>query len=166
MKQFLLGAKEELEWTSQLGAVHHARWMSKVIFILKIFIVGDRFKLSNNDRSAIRNLTEFIIYLYAYYWFKIPVASDAPFLTLQLWKDLKGWEANNKKIAIACMKKLDHHTWYIMVRHIVFSFQSKMVERKQRRKWQNLFCHFLKWMLLVVNQMFLEYMKIRPLRIL
>ena len=108
--------------------------MSKVIFILKIFIVGDRFKLSNNDRSAIRNLTEFIIYLYAYYWFKIPVASDAPFLTLQLWKDLKGWEANNKKIAIACIKKLDRHTWYIMAHHIVFSFWSKMVEEETKEE--------------------------------
>ena len=146
-----------------MGAVHHARWMSKVIFVLKIFIVGDRFKLSNNDRSAIRNLTEFIIYLYAYYWFKIPVASDAPFLTLQLWKDLKGWEANNKKIAIACMKKLDHHTCHVTLFSL---FGLKWLRRKQRRKWQNLFCHFLKWMLLVVNQMFLEYMKIRPLRIL
>ena len=102
--------------------------MSKVIFVLKMFIVGERFKVSNHDRIAIKKLTEFIIYVYVYYWFKIPLAADAPILTIQLWQDLKSWELNDKKISVACQKKLDRHTWYIMARHVVFAFWSQSVD--------------------------------------
>ena len=109
--------------------------MSKIIFLLKIFLVGDRFPLSDRHRKAIKILVKFVLYIYAYFWFACPVAQDAPSLTLQLWTDLQKWSEREKRlltppkdrVALTCVKKLDRHTWYLSPRHVVFALWSDKV---------------------------------------
>ena len=90
-------------------------------YILKIYIVGDRFPLSRHEMNIINSISEFNIYIYCYYWFAIPITADVPFLTLQLWNDLKKWSLYGKKISQALLKKLDRQTWYSSGRHSPFS---------------------------------------------
>ena len=109
--------------------------MSKIIFLLKIFLVGDRFHLSARDRNAIKILVEFVVYVYAFFWYSCPVAQDAPSLTLQLWNDLQKWSEREKRllrppnhrVALTCIKKLDRHTWYLSPRHVIFALWSEKV---------------------------------------
>ena len=116
--------------------------MSKIIFLLKIFLVGDRFHLSARDRKAIKILVEFVVYLYAFFWFSCPVAQDAPSLTLQLWTDLQKWIdrekrlklPQNHRVALTCIKKLDRHTWYLSPRHVVFALWSDKVADEDKAK--------------------------------
>ncbi|KAL4141736.1 hypothetical protein QTP88_004317 [Uroleucon formosanum] len=58
------------------GAMHHARWISKAIYSLKIFIFQD----------SIRSICIFLIRLYIKAWFCAPIASLAPFQDLQFLK--------------------------------------------------------------------------------
>jgi len=70
--------------------MHHVRWIGAVIYIFKMIIARcDFYSMSTLQQQG----AFFIIYVYAFYWFAIPVPVDAPFLTLNLWKDLKRWAA-------------------------------------------------------------------------
>ena len=130
-----LGETDDLIWSRELGAVHHARWMSKIIFLLKIFLVGNRFPLSARELTAIKILVELVVYVYVYFGFACPVAQDAPSLTLQLLSDLQRWSNRKKRlisspkhrVALTCIKKLDRHTWYLSPRHFVIALWSDKV---------------------------------------
>ena len=107
----------------------------KNIFLLKIFLVGDRFPLSACDQTAIKILVEFVVYVYVFFWFACPIAQDAPSLTLQLLSDLQRWSNCKKRlisspkhlVALTCIKKLDRHTWYLSPRHFVIALWSDKV---------------------------------------
>ena len=80
----------ELKWSANVGTIHRARWMAAAIYILKMVIVGeDRFKMGPQQGKGLLDLAFFIVYIFARFWFSVPVAADAPFLTLSLWKELE-----------------------------------------------------------------------------
>jgi len=85
--------------------------MGAEIYILKMIIAGcDFYSTSTSQQQGMIDLAFFIIYVYACYWFAMPVPTDAPFLTLNLWKDLKRWAARDPVLSSACIRKLDMHT--------------------------------------------------------
>ena len=78
----------KLSWSKCIGAIHHAQWIGVAISILKILIVGsDHYIMGISKAHGVVDLSFFIIYGCSRYWFSVPVASDAPFLALMLWKD-------------------------------------------------------------------------------
>ena len=73
----------ELDWTSDVGAIHHERWMAAAIYLLKMFLCGEeRFQLGQRQAKGLLDLVYFVICLYGRYWFAAPLAADAHFLTL------------------------------------------------------------------------------------
>ena len=64
----------------------HSGGSLRCLYILKIFIVGDKFDLGLRQRMDVTMLTLFIVYINFYYWFKCTSVQDAPHLTLQLYK--------------------------------------------------------------------------------
>ena len=107
--QFILVDTDDLIWSRELGAVHHAHWMSKIIFQLKIFLVGNRIPLSAPDPNAIKILVEFVVYVCVFF--------------LQKWSDREKRVISSPKhrVALTCIKKLDQYTWYLSPRHVVFA---------------------------------------------
>ena len=91
--QFILGYTTELKMAKQLSAIHHARWMSSTIYILKMFLCQNVFEHSLKEHADIREMTKFIVFIYFFYWFKCPNLPDVPALTLNLYKDLIRWES-------------------------------------------------------------------------
>ena len=116
-----------------MGAVHHAKWMGASLYILKMVIVGlDKIGLDAFQEHGLLDMAFFIVYLYSYYWFSIPVSADAPHLTLMLWKDLKKWAARNPALSAVCLKKLDLHTWYLSPRSILLALFSSQVSDESK----------------------------------
>ena len=71
------------------GAIHYTRWRSAAIYTLKMFIVGsDHCKMEILKAHGVIDVVISIHYIYARYWFFVPIVVDAPYLTLMLWKDL------------------------------------------------------------------------------
>ena len=60
------------------GPDHHARWMSKCLYILKIKLLSNQFKLFEDEIRQVTDLAEFIILFYAKFWFVTPLAKSAP----------------------------------------------------------------------------------------
>ncbi|XP_050524154.1 uncharacterized protein LOC126895887 [Daktulosphaira vitifoliae] len=46
------------------GAIHHARWMSKALYTLKIFIFREEFKLTQKKYNSISRICIFLVNLY------------------------------------------------------------------------------------------------------
>lgn len=51
------------------GAAHHARWMTKAIYLLKIYMFRDKFNLAKRDLDGIRDVCVFLAILYVEHWF-------------------------------------------------------------------------------------------------
>ena len=133
--QYLIGMIPDLVWAEFVGQCHHARWMAPDIYTLKMLICGEeRFQMGQKQAKGLLDLGYFLLYIYGRYWFAAPVAADAPFLTLSLWKDLQKWAARDPSLSAALTRKLDRHTWYLSGRHVVFALFSDKVEDATKRK--------------------------------
>lgn len=104
------------------GAFHHARWMSKAIYCLKIYFFQDQFKLTQKERSGISDICLFIVKLYIKAWFNAPYANKAPFLDLELCKELIEYKNIDKEISEVSRNKLINHLWYLNPANVSLSF--------------------------------------------
>lgn len=60
------------------GAVHHARWLAKAIYCLKMFIFRKQFHLSKKELNALREVCVFIVTTYIQGWYIAPAGINAP----------------------------------------------------------------------------------------
>lgn len=68
------------------GATHHARWMSKAIYSLKIFLFRKQFKgLPSKELRGLRIVNVFIIRFYLKLWFQSTKPHRAANLDLDLF---------------------------------------------------------------------------------
>lgn len=102
------------------GAYHHARWMSKAIYSLKIYMFRKQFKLSVREENAFRDICIFVVKLYVEVWFKCPVAIESPFNDLIFLKKLI--EYPDTIISKAAVHKFCGHLWYLAPENIALSF--------------------------------------------
>ena len=60
------------------GACHHARWMAKAIYALKIFFFRKSFGLSKQQEQKIFEVSLFVVFIYLEAWFTAPLPIKAP----------------------------------------------------------------------------------------
>lgn len=95
------------------GAMHHARFMAKAIYSLKMFLFRDQLLLTTKELTALRQTCIFIIKFYIKVWYSAPLSVTAPNTDFELLKNLIKFEIVNKPVAQAARKKLSGHLWYI-----------------------------------------------------
>lgn len=93
--------------------MHHARWMAKAIYSLKIFMFRDQFSLSKREINGLRQVCIFIILIYIRVWFTSPLAIQATNNDLQLLKKLLVSKKLNSSVSQKALKKLSDHLWYL-----------------------------------------------------
>ena len=59
------------------GAFHHARWMAKMVYAIKIWLFRSQFHLTRAEIDGSRRFCLFATVVYARYWFEASVASEA-----------------------------------------------------------------------------------------
>ncbi|XP_044591190.1 uncharacterized protein LOC123269514 [Cotesia glomerata] len=109
------------------GVVHHARWMAKAIYSLKIFLFRNEFHLIKSEIDGLRELCLFIIIFYLKAWFTAPCAITAPNNDLTLIKELISYERFNNSLSQTCSQKLADHLWYLNNELSVLSLFDKNV---------------------------------------
>lgn len=97
------------------GPIHHAQWMSKAIYSIKIFLFPNEFKLTSKENNAFRDLSIFIVRILVYIkqWFCARVAALAPNMDLQFIKDIILYEVIDEQISKSALKKMCGHLWYL-----------------------------------------------------
>jgi len=59
------------------GAMHHARWMAKAIYSLKVYMFQDQFVLTAAEKKGVTDISLFVALIYSHYWNEEPVAERA-----------------------------------------------------------------------------------------
>ena len=101
---------------SRPGADHHARWTSKCIYFLKLFLLSDQFpqsQLSWQKKKKVETMAIFIIFPYLQSWFTSPSLLEAVQNDLDLFKRLQMFSKIDKKISSATSTVLSRHPWYL-----------------------------------------------------
>ncbi|XP_039431258.1 uncharacterized protein LOC120414217 isoform X2 [Culex pipiens pallens] len=113
---FVLGSKPETFSWKAPGAVHHARWMSKLIYATKIFLLrgeGKLIDLSKEDEKKLERFVQFGTLLYTQAWAEAPLATEAALNDLMLWTKLKSYRKTDSELSDAVCTVLSRHLWYL-----------------------------------------------------
>jgi len=73
------------------GAMHHARWMAKAIYSLKIYMFQDQFVLTAAEKKGVTDISLFVALIYSRYWNEAPVAERAPFNDARLLAQIQAY---------------------------------------------------------------------------
>ena len=121
------------------GAQHHARWMAKIIYTLKIAIYKDQLKniFASEFLENIEILAIFLSIFYVPYWFAVPSATDAPLLDLEMLSTLEMASLKTSgllnSIVLASFEKMKKHLWYLSERLVLLSLFSPKVQEETKR---------------------------------
>ena len=100
-----------IHWTAP-GPIHHARWMAKLLYAIKIYLFRDQrdtFSLTKKEETQIHRFVQFGALLYTKAWTKAPLATEAPGQDLSLWTDLEKYESVDQEVSITARKVLENH---------------------------------------------------------
>ena len=104
------------------GAMHHARWMSKGIYDLKMFLFRNEFALTKRETNNIRDMAVFIIKVYLQPWFEAQTPEFAPRNDLLLLQNLISYKDVKKPISEIGLKKISDHLWYLSEQLVGLAF--------------------------------------------
>lgn len=111
------------------GAIHHARWMAKAIYCIKIYLFRDQFTLTNLEEKTITDICLFLINIYVKAWFNAPKPTLAPNQDLQFLKSLVKYREIDKELADKALSKMINHLWYLNSEQVAFSFFDENVDK-------------------------------------
>ena len=106
-----LGGEVPLYQFKRPGAITHARWMSKVLYCLKMWMFQDQLILTTKERQCLKEISLFSVLIYLKAWITAPIAATAPYNDLNLLKYIRQY--HNKNIAESAESKFGSHLWYL-----------------------------------------------------
>ena len=95
------------------GAYHHARWMAKGIYCLKIFGFRHQLHLNRHEMDSLRRISLFVCTIYTSFWFTAPLATAAATNDLLMLQLLEDYFHIDNKVASVVDKKMRLHLWYL-----------------------------------------------------
>ena len=96
------------------GADHHARWMSKSIYILKMTLLLHQLPdMHWQTKKKVEKMALFVIFVYLRSWFSAPALTSAATNDIDLFKRLQKFRTIHKKVSSTTSNLLQHHTWYL-----------------------------------------------------
>ena len=116
------------------GAFHHARWMAKAIYSLKIYIFQECFKLTKSEENSLYDVYIFIVFVYLKAWYTSPLAVKAPNHDLNFIKILYEYKSVDLQTAETALSKLENHLWYLSTAICALSFFDDEISTEVKRK--------------------------------
>ncbi|KAA0202355.1 hypothetical protein HAZT_HAZT010953 [Hyalella azteca] len=116
------------------GAMHHARWMAKAIYSIKVWLFQKQFKLTPGERRGLASVAIFTALVYARAWTEAPFAAIAPRNDLELLKALDAFEYIDPDLAKDARNKMEGHLWYLSKELISLSLFHDKVPLETKKK--------------------------------
>ena len=117
------------------GALHHARWMAKAIYILKMSLLQHQLKsIHHTRRTKLTKMALLIVFVYLKPWFSVGSVTRAEASDLNLLKSLISYKAIDKKVSASCCTVLQRHTWYLTEENIPFSLFNDDISLSERQQ--------------------------------
>ena len=96
------------------GADHHARWMSKSIYIMKMDLLLHQLPGFHwQKKKKVHTMTLFVVFVYLKAWFSAPSLMSAATNDIDLFTSLQKFKTVHKKVSTATSTVLNRHTWYL-----------------------------------------------------
>lgn len=108
------------------GPTHHARWMGKGLYVLKIFLFRKQFRLTAKEARAVKSLSLFVALIYVRFWNEAPRGVQAPRNDLSFLQALQ--EYPNKPVAAAAITAFTRHMWYLAEHLVGLAFFDEKVD--------------------------------------
>lgn len=73
------------------GAVSHARFMAKAIYLMKIYMTRHQLPpavLTNDERPQVERIAPFVFFIYGKYYLQTMLPAAAPRLDMEFWTDV------------------------------------------------------------------------------
>ena len=115
------------------GALHHARWMSKAIYGLKIYMFRDEIDLTDDELYGILMLSQYLILVYIKAWFTCQSTCQAPANELELLVQYQEYEKVNPGISAAVLDKQLNHLWYLGQKMVCLSLFDRNLSNAVKR---------------------------------
>ena len=105
------------------GADHHARWMAKAIYILKMSLLRHQLDLHWQTKKRVEKMSLFVVFVYMKSWFSAPCLTSAATNHLELYHRLLKFKTVHKKVSSTAASVLQRYTWYLTEELIPLSLQ-------------------------------------------
>lgn len=116
------------------GAFHHARWMAKAIYCLKIFLFRNEFGMTQCDENGIRDICIFVTTLYIKVWIQAPVAAEAPREDLSFLKSLYSYSITDENVSREALRKFCNHLWYLSPEAVGLAFFDPKIPYESKKR--------------------------------
>lgn len=93
------------------GALHHARWMAKAIYGLKMYLLRSQFTVDSEYETNLLRFVLFVVRIYLKGWYNAPSATSAPSNDLKFVESLRTY--GDEEISQTTYKKITNHLWYL-----------------------------------------------------
>lgn len=127
-----LGKAENVKFRSP-GAVHHARFMSKAIYCLKMYLFRKQHKLNKPDAKRLEDVCLFIVLFYVRAWTTSELSIQAPNNDLQFLKNVAEFASIDRRISDAVVEKMAGHLWYLNPECVVLTLYDDNVSHEIKR---------------------------------
>jgi hypothetical protein len=114
------------------GADHHARFMSKSIYYLKIFLLSKTFKMSAEEKKTVKRMAIFIGVFYGKYFLETSLSPCAPANDLRFYYQMREFKTLDSEVAEAVLKSMDRHLDYLTEELAIFSIFDMNLSEEDR----------------------------------
>lgn len=111
------------------GPMHHARWMSKAIYSLKVWMLRMQFKLTPREEKGLREICIFVVLLYVKAWIWAALGCFPP----RPRNAENTAEYHNKIIAEATVSKFRLHLWNLLEELVALALFDPLVTTATKR---------------------------------
>ena len=116
------------------GPDHHARWMSKGIYVIKIYLLSNVFKLSEVELSNIRRIFIFTLVIYAKAWFTTPLSTSAPRNDLSFHYNVLRYREVEPRVAFRVLQSIHNHQWYTTGQLVILALADSQLEADEKEE--------------------------------
>lgn len=115
-----------------LGAIGNARWISKVLFIAKIYLFRGQLSLREDILNILDRIVTFVCLLYVKNWNQATKAVNAAINDFQFIKQLEIYSSYDREVSEVAIRQLGDHLWYLGGELVTLSLFSNKVSLKIR----------------------------------
>lgn len=131
---FLGGKPNDRIFFREVGPTHHARWMNKAIYALKMYLFRSQCNLTAKQNDSLRDICIFLVVLYTKAWFECPYAVSAPNHDLNFIKKTIDFAKKDKVVSERVLAKFSNHLYYLSEEALGLAFFDKDVSIEEKRK--------------------------------
>ena len=101
--------------------MHHARFMRKAIYLLKMELMTERISVTVEERRQIHQMAQFIALFYAKYFLRSRIAVFTPQDDLQFLSSMISYRDEDPDLAIPVIASIKRHLWYLSEQLVVLA---------------------------------------------